>query len=56
MPRGTTLIEFARAVHKDFAENLKKACVWGSSRFPGQPVAQDFVLEDEDIVELHSEK
>ncbi len=56
MPAGTTLIEFARAVHKDFAENLKKACVWGSSRFPGQPVAQDFILEDEDIVELHTSK
>jgi len=54
MSRGSTVLDFARAVHKDFAENLEKACVWGSSKFPGQPVARDYVLQDQDIVELHA--
>ncbi len=54
MPEGSTVLEFAREVHKDFADNLEKACVWGSAKFPGQPVARDFVLADQDTVELHA--
>ncbi len=50
---GSTLLEFAAQVHKDFAENLRSAKVWGSSDFPGQAVSSDYVLSDGDIVELH---
>jgi hypothetical protein len=53
MKVGSTLLEFAAQVHKDFAENLKFAKVWGSSEFPGQNVSNDHVLADGDIVELH---
>jgi len=53
MTAGSTLLEFAAHVHKDFAQNLKMAKVWGSSEFPGQSVSVDYVLADGDIVELH---
>ncbi|MGQ9788263.1 MAG: OBG GTPase family GTP-binding protein [Candidatus Hadarchaeaceae archaeon] len=53
LPRGSTVMEVARSVHKDFAKELKFARVWGSTKFPGQQVTKDYVLEDKDIVELH---
>lgn len=54
LQRGSTVMEFASYVHKDFLENMKSARVWGSSRFDGQEVAQDYLLADGDIVELKS--
>jgi ribosome-interacting GTPase 1 len=55
LKRGTTVIDLARAVHKDFFEKFKYARVWrkGSLSLQGQMINRDFVLEDEDIVELH---
>jgi ribosome-interacting GTPase 1 len=50
---GSTVMDLARAIHKDFAENLRFARVWGSSRFDGQSVHHDHVLQDKDVVELH---
>jgi small GTP-binding protein len=52
--KGSTVFQVARAVHKDFEKNLKFARVWGSTRFPGQQVSRDYVLQDKDIVELHA--
>jgi hypothetical protein len=49
---GSTLLDFASAVHKDFAEKLKSARVWGSATFDGQSVSADHVLADGDVVEL----
>ncbi len=49
---GSTVIDFAEQVHKDFPEKLKSALVWGSTKFDGQPVSRDYILEDGDIVEL----
>lgn len=49
---GSTVIEFAEHVHKDFAAGLKQARVWGSARFDGQAVSRDYILRDGDIVEL----
>ena len=51
--RGSTVMDVARSVHKDFAKDLKFAKVWGSTKFPGQQVPRDYVLGDRDIVELH---
>ncbi|MFH1821795.1 MAG: TGS domain-containing protein, partial [Methanobacteriota archaeon] len=51
--RGSTVMEVARSVHKDFAKDLKFARVWGSTKFPGQQVPRNYVLGDKDIVELH---
>jgi len=54
MKKGSTLEEFAGKIHQDFLENLKNARVWGSSAFDGQMVQRDYVLQDEDIVELRT--
>ncbi len=49
-----TIQELARLIHKDFAENLRYARVWGRSvRIQGQQVGPSHRLEDGDIVELH---
>jgi len=55
LKRGTTVIDLARAVHKDFFEKFKYARIWrkGSLALQGQMINRDFVLEDEDVVELH---
>ena len=52
LPRGSTVEEFARKIHKDFYDNLKAARVWGSATFDGQAVSRDHVLSDGDVVEL----
>ncbi|MBN1679593.1 MAG: TGS domain-containing protein [Anaerolineae bacterium] len=54
MKRGGTLADFAGKVHRDFAENLKSARVWGYGVFDGQMVGRDHVLHDGDIVELRA--
>jgi small GTP-binding protein len=51
---GSTVLDFAAKVHKDFAHNLSAARVWGSSQFPGQMVSRDYVLQDGDIIELRT--
>ncbi len=54
MKKGSTVLDVAKKVHKEFAKNFKYAKVWGKSvKFPGQRVGADHVLEDGDIVEIH---
>ncbi len=53
VPAGSTLVELAAQVHRDFAENLKSARIWGTGVFDGQSVKRDHVLHDKDVVELH---
>jgi uncharacterized protein len=50
---GSTVVDFARVIHRDFPDHLKEARVWGSARFDGQAVPRDHILKDKDIVELH---
>jgi hypothetical protein len=50
---GSTVLDAARAIHKDFEKNLKYARLWGSSKFPGQRVERNYILKDKDIVEFH---
>lgn len=53
--RGTTVIDIARKLHNDLAENFKYARVWGKSvKFPGQKVGADHILEDGDVIEIHT--
>jgi ribosome-interacting GTPase 1 len=51
--RGTTVMGIARMIHKDFAEHLRFARLWGHARFEGQPVEKSHVLEDRDVLEIH---
>jgi len=50
---GATLNDFARAIHKDFAEKLRYARVWGHGRFEGQRITHEYILKDKDVIELH---
>jgi ribosome-interacting GTPase 1 len=50
---GSTLLQAAKEIHKDFARNLKFARVWGEGVFDGQMVQKDFVLKDGHVVEFH---
>jgi small GTP-binding protein len=52
-PVGSTLVDMAALVHRDFAQNLKSARIWGTGVFDGQTVKRDHVLHDKDVVELH---
>lgn len=52
--RGGTLLDVAELIHKDFAENLKFARVWGCEVHDGTAVKGDYVLHDKDVVEIHA--
>ncbi|MDY6893116.1 MAG: TGS domain-containing protein [Chloroflexota bacterium] len=54
LQRGSTIEDAAESVHKDFRNKLKYAQVWGSGKFDGQRVKRGYVLEDGDIIELHT--
>lgn len=55
LKKGSTVLDVAERIHKDFAKNFKYARVWGkSAKFPGQRVGAEHVLEDGDIVEVHA--
>ena len=54
VPRGSTVQDVATMVHKDFAQKLKFAKLWGGTKLDGAMVSRDHVLEDRDIVELHA--
>jgi len=51
--RGHNLLDLAGQVHKDYAEGLKFARVWGTAVHDGTVVKGDYILHDKDIVELH---
>jgi hypothetical protein len=51
---GETVEHIARLVHKDVAQALRYARVWGKSGFDGQQVGREHVLADGDVVELHT--
>ena len=53
LPRGATVHDMALHVHKDFAEHLKSARVWGQGVHDGQQVHATHVLSDKNTVELH---
>jgi ribosome-interacting GTPase 1 len=54
LPAGATVHDLALAVHKEIADRLKYARIWGHARFDGQQVDRDHVLFDRDVVELHA--
>lgn len=52
--RGATVHDLAAVVHKDIAERLKFARIWGHAAFDGQQVDRHHALDDRDVVELHA--
>jgi ribosome-interacting GTPase 1 len=53
IPLGGTVDDLALLVHREMAEQLKFAKVWGTSARDGQSVGRDHALADKDVVELH---
>jgi hypothetical protein len=53
--RGATVNELAKNIHKELASNFLFAMVWAKRlRFSPKKVGLNFVLEDGDIVEIHT--
>jgi ribosome-interacting GTPase 1 len=53
VPIGSTVLDLAREIHRDFEHTLKFARIWGTGVFEGQTVKRDHELHDADVVELH---
>jgi len=59
LKHGSTVLDAARAVHREFVHSLKFAKLWSSEksrrpvRLNGQMVERTYQLEDGDILELH---
>ncbi|MEN6428475.1 MAG: GTPase [Phycisphaerales bacterium] len=53
LPVGTTVHDMAKAIHRELAEKLKSARIWGTGVYDGQSVHLTHVLHDKDVVELH---
>jgi ribosome-interacting GTPase 1 len=53
LPAGSTVQDLAQHIHRELAEKLKNARIWGTGVYEGQNVQRTHVLNDKDIVELH---
>ena len=53
LPAGSTIMDMATAIHRQLAENLKFARIWGEGVYDGQNAPRNHILHDRDIVELH---
>jgi ribosome-interacting GTPase 1 len=53
LPAGSTVMDLATAIHRELAEKLKFARIWGTGVYKGQNVQKNHVLNDKDIIELH---
>jgi small GTP-binding protein len=51
--QGSTVGDLARTIHKEVAQSLKFARIWGAHVFDAQKVTGDHVLEEGDVVEIH---
>ena len=53
LPVGSTVMDLATAVHRQLAEKLKFARIWGTGVYDGQNTQRNHVLNDKDVIELH---
>jgi ribosome-interacting GTPase 1 len=53
LPVGSTVSDLATAIHRELADKLKFAKIWGTGVYQGQNVQKNHVLCDKDIIELH---
>lgn len=54
LKKGSTLLDFAAVVHKDFVHRLRLARAWGKDVLEGAQIGRDHVLQDGYVVELHA--
>jgi uncharacterized protein len=52
LPKDSSINDLAMHLHKDFAKKIKFAKVWGSTKFPGQRVGPEYILQNKDIIEI----
>lgn len=50
---GSTVLDAAKTLHKEFAERLKYARLWDNKEHHGQMVERNYILKDKDIIEFH---
>ena len=53
LPAGSKVMDLAVSIHRQLAENLKSARIWGTGVYDGQNAQRTHVLNDKDIIELH---
>ncbi len=53
LPAGSSVSDLATAIHRELAEKLKFAKIWGTGVYDGQNVQRNHILNDKDIIELH---
>jgi len=53
LPKGSTVLDAAKQIHKDFASKMRFTRKWGKGAFDGQRVEKNHVVEDGDILEFH---
>ncbi|MCS7112113.1 MAG: TGS domain-containing protein [Ignisphaera sp.] len=52
--KGATVLDVAKAIHREFVEKFSYARIWGpSAKYPGQKVGLDHIVEDKDTVEIN---
>ncbi len=54
LTRGGTVADLAQLIHNDLAQRFRTARVWGSNVHDATIVREDYVLNDLDIVEIHT--
>jgi hypothetical protein len=54
LPEGSTVLDAAQHLHKDFAAQLKYARYWDNDKFNGQMVERAHVVKDRAVVEFHT--
>jgi ribosome-interacting GTPase 1 len=54
LPWGATVSDAAKEIHKELAEKMTFARLWGSDKYDGQRVDRQYVLKDKDIIEVHT--
>jgi hypothetical protein len=54
VPARTTLQELADRIHHDLGRSFRFARVWGRETFEGQRVQRDYLLQEGDVVEIHT--
>jgi ribosome-interacting GTPase 1 len=53
LPVGSNVSDLAAAIHRELADKLKSAKIWGTGVYKGQNVQKNHVLNDKDVIELH---
>ncbi len=52
LQKGSTVLDVAENIHKEFRKRFKYARIWNSEKY-GQKVPRDYILKEGDIIELH---